>query len=141
MNDELRQRCVEVAIRIRQRFGRRALYIDSWMTLAGGSDEGLGRVDGSHRPLAEPRDQLRRQGAGTAADVQRAAVRRKLREVGELGGELPGVHAHEAVVRVCGDFEAHAATLMRFSSAQRRSDRAGEHAELARRRRPPGRRP
>ena len=108
MNDELRERCVEVAIRIRQRFGRRALHVDSWMTLAGGGDEGLGRVDGSHRPLTEPRDQLRRQGAGTAADVERAAVRRELREVGELRSELPGVHTHEPVVGIRWDFEAHA---------------------------------
>ena len=64
MNDELRERCVELAIRIRQRFGRRALHVDSRMTLARGSDEGLGRVDGSHGPLTETRDQLRRQGAG-----------------------------------------------------------------------------
>ena len=66
--------------------------------------------DGSTAATAvapEARDELGRQGAGTAADVERALAGVDPREVRELRREEHRVATHEAVVGVGGDIEAH----------------------------------
>ena len=109
MDDELRERGVELLVGERQLLGRRALDRDSRVAFADGVDERLGRIDGRHGFLAEPLDQLRRQRTRSAADVEHAAFRPC--EVGEQRRQRHRVPAHEPVVRLGGDGEGHAPNL------------------------------
>ena len=111
MNDELRKHRVEHAVFVRQRLSRRELDVDPGMTRARRGDEGLGRIDGRHGRGAKPRDELGREGAGAASDIQHLAARRKSCEVDQLRREMTRVQTHESVVRLSGDIEAHALTL------------------------------
>ena len=76
-----------------------------------GGDEALGGIDARDLGLAEAPRELLGEGAGPAADVERASRGGQPGALGEERGEGPGVPAHEAVVRLCGDVERHGRSL------------------------------
>ena len=77
------------------------------MALSRCSDERLRGVDGCNAVRAEPSDQLRRERAGPAADVEHALAGDHVREVREQGREGNGIPAHEPVVGVGRDRKGH----------------------------------
>ena len=77
------------------------------MALLRRGNEGLRRIYGRHPAGTEPSDELDGQRTGPAPDVEHALARRDAGEIGERHGERPGVSAHEPVVRVGSDGEAH----------------------------------
>jgi hypothetical protein len=111
VNDELRQGGVERTILERQLLCRRTPSADT-MALSNRSDEDLRGVDRRHRGGADASNQLGRQRARPGADVENALTRRDCREVGEPGREGHGIPAHEPVVRVGPDGEAHRRNLL-----------------------------
>ena len=76
MNDKLRERRVEGAIGVRQRFRRSAANVDTGVSRTRSRDKRFGRIDRRDRPGPKPRDQLGRESARTAANIQRAIARR-----------------------------------------------------------------
>lgn len=72
MNDKLREPCVEDAVGVRQPFRRSAANVDAGVSRTRSHDEGFGRIDRRDRPGPKPRDQLGRESARTAANIQRA---------------------------------------------------------------------
>ena len=80
---------------------------------ASGGDERLRRIDRRDGIGAKPRDQLGGEGARAAADVDHALAAAHTREVSQLRGEQDRVPAHEAVIRVSGDVEAHQPSILR----------------------------
>jgi len=70
------------------------------VALGGRGDERLRGVDAAHGVRAEAPDELRRQRARPAADVEHAQPRRDAGEPGEERRERARVPPHEAVVRV-----------------------------------------
>ena len=111
VNDELGQSCIELVVGKRQVLRRCTFDPNSRMTLASRHDERLRGIDGCDAVCTEPLHKLRRQRAGAAADVEHALAGDHVGEVREQRSERNGVPAHEAVVRVCGDREAHRRNL------------------------------
>ena len=75
------------------------------------------------RRCADARDQLGRQGARSAADIEDALAGAHAGELGQLRGEQPRVPAHEAVVRLGRDIEAHGPNLAAIGLRPRRRRR------------------
>ena len=109
VDDELRERGVELVLCERQLLGRRALDRDSRVAFADGVDERLRRIDGRHGFLAQPPHELGRQRARPATDVEHATL--GAGEVGEQRRQRHRVPAHEPVVRLRSDGERHEPTL------------------------------
>ena len=65
--------------------------VDAGVARAGGLDERLGRIDRRDRLGADALDELRRERARAAADVEHALPGRDAGEVGELRRERPRV--------------------------------------------------
>ena len=107
VDDELRDRGVERVVRKRKVLGRRLFHRDAGEALARRLDERLRRIDGGDRVRADAPDQLGRERTRAAADVEDALPVRDAREVRELRGELDGVDAHKAVIRLGRHREAH----------------------------------
>ena len=120
MDDELGQGCIELVVGERQSLGRCMFDPNTRMALSSGDDERLRGIDGRDAVCAEPTDQLRGERAGPAADVEHALAGDHVGEVREQGSERNGIPAHEAVVRVRGDREAHRAI---YASAGMRTTR------------------
>ena len=91
----------------RQLLGEGLLDPDLRQPLPHRADERRRRVDRGDRTGAEPAHELGRQRAGAAADVEHALAVADAGEVGELRRERHRVAAHEAVVGIGGDVEAH----------------------------------
>lgn len=87
----------------------RALHAQPGVALPSRRDERLRRIHRRHGRRPEPPDQLDRERARTAANVEHALTGRYRREVGELGRKRHRVSAHEPVVRVGRYSEAHRA--------------------------------
>ena len=107
VNDELCQGGVERGVRERQVLGWRSVHVDARMALPGRRNEWLGRIDGRHRRGSKARDQLARERAGAAADVENPLSAAYRRQVCQLAGEQARVSTHETVVRLGGHIEAH----------------------------------
>ena len=107
VDDELRQGGVECTVVERQLLGRGALHVDPGVPLSRGGDERLRGIDRRHRVGPQPRDELGRERARPGADVEHSLTGGDPREVGQLRGERHRVPAHETVVCVGGDDEAH----------------------------------
>jgi hypothetical protein len=120
VNDELRQGSVERTILERQLLCRRAPSADT-VALSNRSDEDLGGVDRRHRGGAQASNQLGRQRARPGADIENALTRCDCREVGEPRRERHRVPAHEPVVRVGPDGEAHCRNLRPRGCVRRQS--------------------
>src|SRR5207237_5793740 len=108
---ELRERGIEAPVRKRQVLGGRLPDVDAWIALARRSDEGLGRIDGSDSGRPESRDELSRQCAGPAPDIEHLLASMDSGEVGELRRQLRRVHAHETVVGLRLNLEHRRTTL------------------------------
>ena len=106
VDDELRQRGVEGIVRPGQRLGARLLQVGAGHPL-GARFEERRRIGARDVVGAEAARELGGQDAGAAADVENALSCLDAGEVSEDGRQLPRVAAHEAVVRVTRDFEAH----------------------------------
>jgi hypothetical protein len=111
VDDELRQRSVEDVVRKRQILGRRAMHLDVRVSLAQRVHERLRGVDGCDGVRPQPLDELGRQRARPAADVEHTLTRVHARQVEERRRERHRVPAHEAVVGVRGDGEGHGGNL------------------------------
>ena len=107
MDDELCERRVEGVVVEGQVLRGGEPHVHTGVSLARRFDERLRRIGGRHRVRAKPPDQLGRQRTRPAADVDHALAALDAGEVGELRGQLHGKPAHEAVVGLCGDVEAH----------------------------------
>jgi acrylyl-CoA reductase (NADPH) len=111
VHDELREHHVERGVAEGQGLRRRDVHVDARMALVRRGGERVRRVhrgDGGH---AQALDQHGGQRTGPAADVQRLMPGAHAREVRQLRREPRRVAPHEAVVRVGGDVERHAATI------------------------------
>ncbi len=84
MHDELRQRDVERAVCERQLLGDALADVDAGMAHTHRIDELRGWVDRRDRSRTEPGDELGRERARPAADVERPLPGGHIREVGEL---------------------------------------------------------
>ena len=112
VHDELRERRVERAVGVGQVFRSRKPNIDTGMPRACCSNERLRRVDSRHRVRPEPPDELGRQCARPAANVEHCLSDIHAREVGKPGRQLCRIPPHEAVISIRSDIEeAHAPTL------------------------------
>ena len=111
VDDQLRERRVERIGRERQLLGGRQVHLHAGMARASGVDERLRGIDRGHRCRTQPGDELPGQRAGTAAHVEHAMPRFQAREIRQLRREQPRVAAHESVVGVGGDIEAHRGSL------------------------------
>ena len=108
MDDELREGSVERVVRERQLLRGAEPNVDARIACAGGLDERLRRIDRGNGIGADTGDELRGERAGPAADVDDPLSGCDPGQIGELRREQHGVPAHEPVVRVGGDIEAHA---------------------------------
>jgi hypothetical protein len=122
VNDELRQSCVERPVWKRQLLGRRTFHADPGMPLSCRRNERLRGIHSRYSGCPKPRHQLRCQGARAAANIEHALTDDHIRQICKLGSEQNGVAAHEPVIRVSGDGEAHERNL-RMSAAQMRRRR------------------
>jgi hypothetical protein len=86
MDDELCECRVERPVREGQTLCRRLQDVDSWVACSSSCDEWLGRVDGRHRFRPEPGDQLGRERAWPAADIEHPLAAAHPGEVGQLRG-------------------------------------------------------
>ena len=120
VNDELGEGGVEGVALEREVLRGRLLHADAWVSLEGGRDEGLRGIDGRHGRRSQPPDQLARERTRTAPDVEHALAGLDSREIGEQRGERHRVPAHEPVVCVSRDDEAHRRNLTRGASASGR---------------------
>ena len=111
MNDELCQSCIERPVRKRQLLGRRTFHADPWMPLSSSRNERLRGIHGRYSGYAKPRHQLRCQRARAAANIEHALTDAHTRQICKPGSEQNGVAAHEPVIRVSGDGEAHEPNL------------------------------
>ncbi len=107
VDDELREGRVERVVREWQPLGWRLSNIDARMARPRRGDERLGWVDGRHRCRSQPRDQLGRERAGAAADVENPLPAADRGETCQLTGQQARVPTHEVVVGLGGDIEAH----------------------------------
>ena len=111
MDNELCESRVEGQGRERQLLCGCLHDLDTGMTVSSGGDKEGRRVDGRHLRWPDASHQLRREGAGTAADVEHPLARSHSREVRQLRGKEARVLAHVAVVSVCCHIEAHRPSL------------------------------
>ena len=81
--------------------------VDTRMTRASRLDERFRRIGRGHRGGTEPRDQLGRQGARPAPDIQDVLPGLHPGQIGQLGRQQDREAAHEPVIRLGGDVEAH----------------------------------
>ncbi len=109
VDDELGQCRVEARVLERQRLGWCLTHVHVRMTLAQRFDEGLRRIRGSDSLSADPSHELAGECAWARANVDDVLPVRDLREVGEQRRERRRVPAHEAVIRLGRDGEAHSA--------------------------------
>ena len=108
MNDQLRKRRIEQPILVRQLLGDTALNLDPGMATPSGRDKQLRGVNGTDRASPEPCDQLPRQRARAAADIEHSLTGDDARELGEPGRQRYRIPAHEPVVLIRPSGEAHA---------------------------------
>ena len=101
-----RQRCVELAVAPRQRLGDALADVGAGIALPAGGDELRRRVDRRDVLGADAGDELARETARSAADVEHPALG-QAREVGERRGQRRHVPAHEPVVLVSRSAELH----------------------------------
>jgi hypothetical protein len=87
------------------------VHLDAGMSRPGGLDEWRRRVDGRHRSGAQPCNERRRERPGAAADVEHPLSGGDAAKIRQLRGQQARVSAHEAVVRLRGDIEAHGPTV------------------------------
>jgi hypothetical protein len=87
VNDELCQSGVEGLIFKRQLLRRSASHGDAGMALSSCSNERRRRIDRRHRVRSQPPDQLGRQRAWAAADIEHSLTSGHRREIGERAGE------------------------------------------------------
>ena len=138
VDDELRERRVERVVRPRQILGGCALQVGARHPLGARVQQRRG-VGARNVVGADAAGELFGQDAGAAADVDDALPGLHPREVGERRRQLARVAAHETVVRVTRDVEAHAPERIRRSlhtrhgpvtdtRAGRRYARLGEEA-------------
>ena len=111
VNDELRERCVELVVVERELLRGRESHVDARVALLRRGHEGLGGIDGSHVVRTEPLNQLRRERSGPAPDVDCSLTRSDSGKVRELRRERHRIPAHEPVVGVSGDDEGHGRIL------------------------------
>jgi len=83
VNDELSQRCVELAVGKWQFFRGCDAYVNSEMALAGGGGKRLRRVDRGNSCRSKTSDELGRQRTRATADIERTVARYDLSEVRE----------------------------------------------------------
>ena len=102
-----RQRDVERRVVEREVLGAADAHVGAGVARAARLGELLRGVDRRHVVGAEPRGELARQPAGSAADVERAHPRLDAGGVGERDGEPRDVAPHEAVVVLGGRGELH----------------------------------
>ena len=107
VNDQLGQGGVECSSFERQLLRRGAVHADSGVALSSRGNEGLRGIDGRHVVRSQPPDQLGRECAGAAADIEHSLTRVHCSEIGESRGERRRVPAHESVVLIGPDGEAH----------------------------------
>ncbi len=107
VNDELCQRRVERLISKRELLRRGASHADPGVALSSCCNERLRRIDGRNGGRSQPPDQLCRECAGAAADIENSLTSGDRREIGELGGKRHRIPAHESVVGIGADGEAH----------------------------------
>jgi hypothetical protein len=105
VDDELGDRGVERVVRPRKRLCPPA-EVGAWNAL-GARLEHRRRVDAGDILRAEAAGELLGEDAGAAADIEDALAGGDPAEVREHRRELAGVAAHEAVVGVARDVEAH----------------------------------
>ena len=107
VHDELREGRVEGVVVERQGLGGGLVHVDTGEAVADGRDERRRRVDRPDALGSASLHQGRGQDARTAPHVEDPVTTAYGDEVDELLGEWPGVTAHEPLVRVGGDVEAH----------------------------------
>src|SRR5207249_8347554 len=98
VNDELRQRSVELFIGERQLLRGRLPNVDPRMALARGGDELLRRIDGRDLRRTDALYQLARQRPRAAADVEHALSRSNTGQIRYLRRQQRRVPPHEAVI-------------------------------------------
>ncbi len=111
VHHQLSQRRVEGAVVERKGIGRCLADVDARVPLARRLDEWRGRIDGGDGRRADPCHELGGERTGPASDVQHSLACLGIAQVGHLRREVARVSAHESVVRVRGDVEAHRRTL------------------------------
>jgi hypothetical protein len=111
VNDELGQGGVERLIAEWELLRRGASHGHPGVALSSCCDEGFRRIDGRHGGGSQSRNQLARQCPRAAADIEHTLTGRDPREIGERWGERHRIPAHESVVRVSPDGEAHERNL------------------------------
>ena len=104
---------VERVVRERQLLGRAEPNVDARIAGSRSLDERLRRVDGGDGIGADAGDELGRQRARPAADIDHPLPGCDPGEIGELSREQHGVASHEPVVRIGGDVEEHAGETRR----------------------------
>lgn len=111
VHDELRERGINGGVRERQMLGTGPAHVDARIARRGRGDERLRRVHGRHGLGSDASDQLGRERPRPTADVEHSLAGMDRSEIGQLRGEQDRVPAHEAVVRIGGDIEAHERNL------------------------------
>ena len=111
MDDELGERRIERLVREWQVLGGRPIRRDAGIACLHGADEGRGRIDGRNVRGPDPSNQLGSERAGSAAHVEDPLTVAHAREVGHLGRQKDRIPAHEPVVCLGGDIEAHRPNL------------------------------
>ena len=111
VHDELGERRIEGVVVERQLLGRRRPHVDAGVARPGGRDEGLGRVHGRDVLRPEARRRARRSARPVRTRHRARAGRADPGEVGELRRQAARVPAHEPVVGVRRDIEAHPVTV------------------------------
>ena len=107
MHDERGERPVERRVCEGELLGRALPDVHTGVTLSRCRDERLRRIDRGDRVRAEKRDELARERAGAAADVQSVLARGDSGELDQLGCEPGRVAAHVPVVGFGCDGERH----------------------------------
>ena len=113
VDDELGERGIEGAVLERDRLGAGLADVDPREPVADGRDERRRRIERGHVIRADARDELPGQGARPRPDVEDALTGPDPGEVGHLRRQQPREPAHESVVRLGGDIEAHRVTISR----------------------------
>ena len=111
VDHELGESAVERGIPEGQPLGGGLPDINARVPLPSGIDERFGRVYGRDATGPDPLDQLTHEGARAAADIEHPQSRSDPGEVGKLRRQAARITAHEAVVGLCCDLEAHRITL------------------------------
>ena len=107
VHDQLSQSRIEGPVGVRERLGRPLPDVEPGQARARGRDERLRGVDGRDRGRAVAVDQDRGEHTRAAADVQHLPGDPDVGALEELAGEGFGPPAHETLVGVGADVEAH----------------------------------